>query len=196
MDRLLIHLTEFLALGALGLAMIPASAAGGAAASPEFTTTSTEHVNYATAKSFDEVTAGLEKQLGKFDPTIYQASARHKPDPTKIEAQSRATEGTSGLMIFAKYEHGGLLALRGKKAAATQYVIGNPLVALEMTQVDIRAGEYAPLRLLVYTGEDGKTHVDYDLPSSVFGRFQSQAIDAVAKGLDEKLERLVKNALQ
>ena len=65
-----------------------------------------------------------------------------------------------------------------------------------MTREDLRAGEYAPLRICVYVGEDQMTHVDYDLPSSIFGRFKSAQVDKVAKGLDEKLEALIANALK
>ena len=105
-------------------------------------------------------------------------------------------EGSSGFMLFAARDHGQLLSLRGKQISARQYEIGNPLIALQMTQVDVRAGEYAPLRIYVYAGGDHLTHVDYDLPSTVFGRFHSAGVDAVAKGLDEKLDRLTTNALK
>jgi uncharacterized protein (DUF302 family) len=37
---------------------------------------------------------------------------------------------------------------------------------MQMTQHDIRAGLYAPLRVLVYENDDGKTCVEYDKPSS------------------------------
>jgi hypothetical protein len=40
------------------------------------------------------------------------------------------------------------------------------------------------------------THVDYDLPSSVFARFKSKQINEVAKGLDQKLEKLITTALK
>ena len=95
-------------------------------------------------------------------------------------------EGTSGFMLFAMRDHGQLLALKGKQASVKQYEIGNPLFAVEMTREDLRAGEYAPLRICVYVGEDQLTHVDYDLPSSIFGRFKSAQVDKVAKGLDRK----------
>jgi uncharacterized protein (DUF302 family) len=105
-------------------------------------------------------------------------------------------EGSSGFMLFAMRDHGQLLSLKGKKEFARQYEIGNPLFAVEMTKEDLRAGEYAPLRIYVYVGEDKLTHVDYDLPSTVFGRFKSAQVDNVAKGLDEKLEALVTSALK
>jgi uncharacterized protein (DUF302 family) len=160
------------------------------------TVSSTTHLNVTTPKSFDAVTAAIEKQLGKFDSAALAAAFADKLSPPEIEARIHAMEGSSGFMLFALRDHGSLLALAGKQAKARQYEIGNPLIALQMTQVDVRAGEYAPLRIYVYSGDDRLTHIDYDLPSSVFGRFHSAGVDKIAKGLDEKLAALIANALK
>jgi uncharacterized protein (DUF302 family) len=174
----------------------PVSASNEAGPKPTITTSSVTHLNFKSSKSFAEITAAIEKQLGKFDPGIGASLAAPPANPAEIEAKIHAMEGSSGLMIFAVRDHGQLLALKGRQASGRQYVIGNPLVALEMTQHNLVAGEYAPVRLYVYVGEDKLTHIDYDLPSSIFGRFKSSKIDEVAKSLDEKLERLVANALK
>ena len=183
-----------LLLAIFALATIPASASDQAASKPVITSSSVTHVNFKTSKPFPAVTSAIEKQLGKFNPGI-EASFATTP-PAEIEAKIHAMEGSSGLMIFAVRNHGQLLELKGRHGLARQYVIGNPLVALEMTQHDLLAGEYAPVRLYVYVADDKLTHIDYDLPSSIFGRFKSAQIDEVAKSLDQKLERLVENALK
>jgi uncharacterized protein (DUF302 family) len=184
-----------LAAVAFALSAISASASD-EASSPQTSESSTVHVNVSTPKSFDEVTAAIEKQLGKFDGGAVAAAFRDKIPADQIEAKIHAMEGSSGLMLFTVREHGQLLSLKGSQVSARQYEVGNPLFALEMTQHDVRAGEYAPLRLLVYADEDQRTHIDYDLPSSVFGRLHSPDIDKVAKGLDDKLAALIANALK
>jgi uncharacterized protein (DUF302 family) len=194
MNQSLTYFAGLLALPVLALAAIPATASGDAPSGAVVTSTSVIHVTYKSSKPFDAVIAALEGQLGKFDPGIERSFSTLPPD--EIEAKIHAIEGSSGLMIFAVRNHGQLLALKGKKTLARQYEIGNPLVALEMTQHDLRAGEYAPLRMYVYVGDDGLTYVDYDLPSSVFGRFKSPQVDQVGRSLDQKLERLVTNALK
>jgi uncharacterized protein (DUF302 family) len=196
MNQSLIYFAGLFVLPILGLAAIPATASDEAPSGAVVTSTSVTHVNYKSSKAFDAVTAAIEKQLGKFNPEINQSFSKTPINSADIESKIHAMEGSSGLMIFAVRDHGQLLALKGKQASARQYEIGNPLVALEMTQEDLRAGEYAPLRMYVYVGEDNLTHVDYDLPSSVFGRFKSMQVQEVAKGLDQKLERLVTNALR
>ncbi len=174
-----------------------ASSAGGDDASARKTSvTTTTHINVSSAKPFGAVTAAIEKQLGKFDGERLAAAFKTGMDAPQIEALIHGMEGSSGFMLFAVRDHGQLLPLAGEKGSARQYEVGNPLIALQMTQVDLRAGEYAPLRVYVYTGEDHLTHVDYDLPSSVFGRFHSAGVDKVAKGLDEKLAALIANALK
>ena len=65
-----------------------------------------------------------------------------------------------------------------------------------MTQHDIRASLYAPLRVLLYENEQGKTYVEYDKPSSLFGQFGNAKVTEVATMLDQKLEQLVGKAIQ
>ena len=99
--------------------------------------------------------------------------------------------GPSGFMLFGTQNHGSLLRLAGQKRKAVQYVVGNTLFALQMTQHDIRASLYAPLRVLVYEHEQGKTCGEYDRPSSLFGQFGNDRIAPTAAMLDRKLEALV-----
>jgi uncharacterized protein (DUF302 family) len=65
-----------------------------------------------------------------------------------------------------------------------------------MTQHDLRAGLYAPLRVLIYEQEEGKTCLQYDKPSSLFGQFNDDRIASVASMLDRKLEDLVTTAFR
>ena len=116
------------------------------------------------------MTRAFERQLGRFDPDVYKALAAGG-DAEGVRAKIEAMAGPSGFMLFGTHDHGALLRLAGQKRKAIQYVVGNPLFALQMTQHDIRASLYAPLRVLLYEDEAGKTCVEYDRPSSLFGQF-------------------------
>jgi uncharacterized protein (DUF302 family) len=151
---------------------------------------SVDHVRRATDKPFDEVTKAFQQQLGRFDPDVYKALAEGG-DAEAAKARIEAMAGPSGFMLFATQNHGALLRLAGQKRKAIQYVVGNPLFALQMTQHDIRASLYAPLRVLVHEDEEGKTCVEYDQPSSLFGQFGNERIRPTAAMLDDKLEALV-----
>jgi uncharacterized protein (DUF302 family) len=154
-----------------------------------------DHVHLATDKTFEEVTKAFEAQLGKFDGDVRKAATASE-DTEEAKAKIAAMAGPSGFMLFGTSDHGALLRLAGQKRKAIQYVVGNPVFALQMTQHDIRAGLYAPLRLLIFENEAGKTCVEYDRPSSLFGQFGNSELAPVAAMLDRKLEALVIAAME
>jgi uncharacterized protein (DUF302 family) len=153
------------------------------------------HIRWTTDKPFEEVAQGIERQLGRFDPQVY-ASLATGDDPETAHAKIAALAGPSGFMLFQTSNHGALLRLAGQKRKAVQYILGNPLIAVQMTRYDIRAGLYAPLRLLLYEDEAGKTTLEYDRPSSLFGQFGNAQVTEVAATLDQKMERLVAEAIR
>jgi uncharacterized protein (DUF302 family) len=154
-----------------------------------------EHVHVKTDKPFADVGAALEARMGKFDAAVYE-QLRKAADPEAVRARLEGMVGPSGFMLFRTSDHGALLRLAGERKKAIQYLLGNPLFAIQMTRHDIRAGLYAPLRVLVYENEDGKTCVEYDKPSSLFGQFGNASVTEVAVMLDRKLEQLVAEAVK
>jgi hypothetical protein len=52
------------------------------------------------------------------------------------------------------------------------------------------------LRVLLYTNDQGKTYVEYDKPSSLFGQFGNAKVTEAATMLDQKLEQLIGKAIQ
>jgi uncharacterized protein (DUF302 family) len=154
-----------------------------------------EHVHVETEKPFAEVAAALEARMGKFDPAVYE-ELRSGADPEAVRTRLEGMAGPNGFMLFRTSDHGALLRLAGQTKKAVQYLLGNPLFAVRMTQHNIRAGLYAPLRVLVYEDEGGKTCVEYDRPSSLFGQFGNAKVTEVATMLDQKLEQLVAGAIR
>jgi uncharacterized protein (DUF302 family) len=154
-----------------------------------------DHVRLETDKPFEEVAQAFERQLGRFDPDVYKSLAAGG-DAEGVRAKIEAMAGPSGFMLFGTNDHGALLRLAGQKRKAVHYVVGNPLFAFQMTQHDIRASLYAPLRVLIYEDERGRTCLEYDKPSSLFGQFNDAGIAPVASMLDRKLEDLVTTAIR
>jgi uncharacterized protein (DUF302 family) len=153
-----------------------------------------DHVRLTTDKPFAEVAEAFEQRLGRFDPDSYRALAAGG-DAEGVRAKLEAMAGPSGFMLFGTNDHGALLRLAGQERKAIQYVVGNPLFALQMTRHDVRAGLYAPLRVLLYEDGEGRTCLEYDAPSSLFGQFGDDRIRPVAAMLDEKLAALAAAAM-
>jgi uncharacterized protein (DUF302 family) len=154
-----------------------------------------EHIRVVADRRFDQVIQAFEKQLGQFNEETHKSLAAGE-DVETARAKLEAMVGPSGFMLFRTSDHGSLLRLAGQKKRAIQYLVGNPLFAIQMTEHDIRASLYAPLRVLLYEHERGKTCVEYDKPSSLFGQFGNVQVTEVAAMLDRKLEQLVAKAIQ
>lgn len=87
-----------------------------------------------------------------------------------------------------------MLRVTGHARKAVQYDIGNPLTATRMTQHELPASLYAPLRVVLYENEAGHAVFEYDRPSSLFGQFGDERVTVVARELDASLERVVAEA--
>ena len=103
-----------------------------------------EHVRIESAKPFADVKAALEDLVPRLDPAVPEALRQGDIERAK-EALQRGPE----LAIFSARDHGGLLRIAGLARKALQYEIGNPLTASRMTQHELPAALYAPLRILL-----------------------------------------------
>ncbi|AKU91598.1 hypothetical protein AKJ08_1985 [Vulgatibacter incomptus] len=133
--------------------------------------------------------------MGRMDPAALDDLASLSPRAAKEKLS--AFVGPLDFTLFQKLEHGALLtAFTGRAVRATTYVFGNALIAVQMTKHDARAGLYVPLRIFVHEIEHRRVLVTYDLPSATMAQFASPEIDAVARSLDEKVARLLKETIE
>ena len=154
---------------------------------------SVTHVRMTSDRPFADVQAAFEQRLVRFEPDVYQPLVEGG-DPAAVRARIEAMAGSSGFMLFSTRDPGGGLRIVGQQRKAVQYVIGNPLFAVEMTRHAIGAALYVPLRVLIYEADDGKTCIEYDWASSLFGQFGDERVDSMAASLDQKLEDLAATA--
>ena len=152
-----------------------------------------QHRSVTVGGHFEAFTRALERILGRFPPDVQRDIIER---PQLAEQRLKSAEGAQELMIFFVFDHGAALNMVGARRHAKQYLIGNPLTAIQMSRHDIRAALYAPLRVLVYEHESGQTVVEYDQPSTLFGQFGREDVTHVALTLDTKLERVIAQAAE
>ncbi len=143
-----------------------------------------KHQHVQLQSTYDDFTNRLEALVNQLHPEYASGALTH---PQDVRTYLECLQGETGLIIFNIQRHGDLLNLAGRPRKAKQYVIGNPLVAIQMTAYDIRAALYAPLRMIVYEHDDHTAVAEYDLPSSLFGQFGNPDVLVVGKSLDVKL---------
>ena len=148
-----------------------------------------EHVTIRSSNTFAAVRASLEALVPRLDDGFLTLLRFGLMDRARQELESAAT-----LSIFASRDHGALLAIAELKRQAIQYDIGNPLTASLMTRHQVSAGLYAPIRVLLRESPEGEVAFEYDRPASTFGQFGDEAVDLVARKLDENLESVLRRA--
>jgi len=144
------------------------------------------HQRFVSSVDFETFTTHLETLLGRFDPTVQALMAT---SPIEAANRIRNMEGEQGLMIFVILDHGSALNMAGKQQRAKQYLIGNPLAAIQMTSYQIGAALYAPLRVLIYENAAGEAVAEYDQITSLIQQFNDPEVSSVAAMLDIKLQR-------
>lgn len=149
------------------------------------------HETVIVSDSFDIYTANLEESLSLLQP---EALKELNANPASLARVLQGLGGAQELVLFNIIEHGELLRMKGKKRKAKQYEIGNPALALKMTQENIRSVLYVPLRIMVYENYLNEVVVEYDLPSSLLSQFNNTEINLTALNLDKKLLTLIKMA--
>jgi len=152
-----------------------------------------EHSVVASNRSYEQLIEALEARLGvagNTDEFVRQLAAVNASWEQVTQAIEKQL-GTSGFTIFSKINHGDLLALAGKPRRVSQYAIGNALLALQMVEHLPEVALYAPLRLVVYEVDGGRTVVAYDRFSSLLAPYQRAEITPIAQLVEQKLEALV-----
>jgi len=146
------------------------------------------HATVVVAIEFEKFITTFESLLGKYDPTV---AAQIRTDPQVADRMLQAMEGEQNLMLFWKLNHGRLFCLIGQSRKAMRYTIGNPRIALQMTQHDVGAALYVPFNILVIEMDGGSVRVEYDLPSSQLSQFGNPDVLRTATQLDHKIKRLL-----
>jgi uncharacterized protein (DUF302 family) len=160
-----------------------------------------EHIVITSNQPYEKVLEALKARMGSIDDwkAIVQkitSVASANPSWEKIVKIIETHLGESGFTIFNTVEHTPLIALSGKASRVTQYLAGNPLLAVQMSRLLPEVALYAPLRFAVYVDEAGQTFVAYDNFASQLGQYQREEINRVAQEVQDKLRTLLMEVTQ
>jgi len=96
-----------------------------------------------------------------------------------------------GLMVFASIDATPLMAAAGHRVHATEYLVGNHVIAETMFRHNPLALLYAPLRMLGYSDVHEEAVLSLDQPSSLFASLGDPRIAEVGRDLDRKVANLL-----
>jgi uncharacterized protein (DUF302 family) len=154
-----------------------------------------ERFSVTSSKPFESVVAAVKAAVGRLDMVEFTKASKEAQSFAELEKIIRRDMGKTGLMLFLEFDHGAVLrketGLHAPKIV--RLVIGNPLAMKEMAKHIPDAGSYAPTTVLVDERQDG-VHLSYDKMASLLAPYGNASALAVARGLDSKIEALIRES--
>ena len=156
-----------------------------------------ERFSVISSKPFDAVRAAFEAAVGHPDMAEFARAIRSARTFDELEGVIRRGLGKTGLMMFMQFDHGAILRKENglDTPKSVRLEIGNPLIMKEMARRVPDAGSYAPVTVLLDERPDG-VHLTYDKTASLLAHCGNAEALAVARNLDSKIVRLLREGAE
>ena len=154
-----------------------------------------ERFSLTSSKPFEAVVTALKTAVGRLNLVEFANASKGTSTFAEMENVIRRDLGKTGLMLFMELDHGAVLRKEAglDTPKIVRLVIGNPLVMKEMAKHVPDAGSYAPVTVLVDERQDG-VHLSYDKMASLLAPYGNADALAVARDLDSKVEKLLRES--
>jgi uncharacterized protein (DUF302 family) len=156
-----------------------------------------ERFSVVSSKPFQAVLVALKAAVGHPDMAEFAKATKGARTFSELEDVVRRGLGKTGLMMFMELDHGAILRKETglDSPNIVRLVIGNPLIMKEMAKRVPDAGSYAPVTILLDERPDG-VHLTYDKMASLLAPYGNAEALAVARDLDSKIERLLRESAE
>lgn len=154
-----------------------------------------ERVSVISSKPFENVVEALKAAVGQPDMVQFVRATMGARTFAELGSVVQKGLGRTGLMTFMELDQGAVLQKETGKDSPQilRFIIGNPLIMKEMAKHVPDAGSYAPVTVLVDERADG-VHLSYDRMASFLAPYENAEALAVARDLDSKIEKLLRES--
>ena len=154
-----------------------------------------ERCSLTTSKPFDAIVVALNAAIGHPDMAEFGRSTHEARSFAELKGAVEKGLSEAGLMLFMQLDHGAVVRKETGRDSPRiiRFVIGNPLIMMQMAKHVPDAGSYAPVTVLVDERADG-VHLSYDRVASLLAAYGNRDALRVAEDLDNKVETLLREA--
>src|SRR6202166_5208845 len=154
-----------------------------------------ERFSLTSSKPFDQVVAAVNAAIGHPDMAEFGRSTHEARSFAELKSAVEKGLSKAGLMVFMQLDQGAVVRKETghETPKMIRFIIGNPLIMKEMAKYVPDAGSYAPVTVLVDERADG-VHLSYDRMASFLAPCKNRDALEVARGLDRKIEDLLRAA--
>ena len=155
-------------------------------------TTNIERSTVATGLTYAALLAAFERELGRFEPAAGVRLVQARTPWSEFEREVERVAGPHGLMILGHVDQGAVVSLAGRAIRCSLYLVGNPVIAARILQIDVRASLYVPFRVCLYhDGGADAACIAFDRPSSFLAALERPELADVGRLLDQKIDGVV-----
>ena len=152
-----------------------------------------EHTEVATGLSYEALVERFEQTLDRWQPSKAEAFVKSRAAWAEVQAEASRVGGARGLMIIDKADQGALTSLSGRTKKCRMYLVGNPVIASGILDIDPRAAFYVPFRVSLYdNGDQDGARIAYDRPSSFLAALGRPELTEIGTLLDGKIDDVAK----
>jgi uncharacterized protein (DUF302 family) len=154
-----------------------------------------ERFSLISSKPFDQVVAALYASVGHPDMAEFGRSTSEAGSFAELQRAVEKGLSEAGLMLFMQLDHGAVVRKETGRDTPRiiRFIMGNPLIMMEMAKHVPDAGSYAPVTVLVDERPDG-VHISYDMMASLLAPYGNRDAMRVARDLDAKVEDVLRQA--
>jgi hypothetical protein len=155
-------------------------------------TATIEHTDVSTGLSYADLVKAFERELGRWNSATAESLVQRKAGWEGVEAEAARAGGARGLMILDSLDQGAVTSLSGRAKDCRLYLVGNPVIASSILDIDPRGAFYVPFRVCLYDdGGPGGAGIYYDRPSSFLAALGHAGLDEIGLQLDAKIDDVV-----
>jgi uncharacterized protein (DUF302 family) len=135
----------------------------------------------------------FERELGRWEASVAQSLVRRRAPWAEVQSEADRAGGARGLMIIESMDQGALTSLSGRVKNCRLYMVGNPVIATKILDVDARGAFYVPFRVCLYDdGHADGAALSYDRPSSFIAALGHPELAAIGELLDAKIDAVAR----
>jgi hypothetical protein len=152
-----------------------------------------ERTDVATGLTYAALVETFEHELGRWDEKIARGLVQRQASWDAVKEEADRAGGACGLMIIACINQGVVTSLSGRRNTCRLYLVGNPVIASRILDIDPRGAFYVPFRVCLYddAGPAG-AGICYDRPSSFLAALDRPGLAEIGTLLDDKIDRVVR----
>jgi len=145
------------------------------------------HTRVATGLTYDALVSAFEREVGHLDPKLTQDLVKRKASWDEVKRAIEQVGGPHGLMVIFRADQGQITSLSGLAKQCSLYLVGNPVIANDIVNIDPRACFYVPFRVCLYD-DGGRGVIAYDRPSSFLSALGRPELAPFGELLDQKID--------